>query len=731
GEAQFVVVELCEDVRIDTVQLANFEFFSGVFKDFSVSVARTYSMDKEDWTPAGTYRAKNIRGIQSFRPPMRDFYRFIRIDFHSHFGNEYYCPVSLLRVYGFTHLEQWKWEEWESGSQTKRGEAESGGRAIASAPTIVEDDVIVGLGESSESVVGAEENIGKMSEKSSEVVGTSLSAVTFTGEPTLMSGETRSSTTPPSETYDSSTVTHDPEVLSQDNLHSDTLSIISPDVDTGSSTPSVSSQALQNEPSFSASFVSLEPSHHSDSASGTAQNSSSSMSTTRSSQDQSSSSVPTIIPHESRSNLAVTSTGESIYHTIMTRLSLLEGNSTLILMYIEEQTRSMRDALRRLEEDVGRLEGIGKAQAQSIQKTVNEWERQRRRLEREHGELLTRVNYLTDEVMLEKRLGIAQLCLLLIVLFFLALTRGSRGEPLMAPSVSGRRDSLKEWGRRHLSGFSSGEWLRNESTIPTISSGEFIRSSVPVEQSEKVKFPTDRRSENGDRTPRRVSSMLVASPPTSRQRPPANMRIPHARQFVAHRPGTPTSANFAVYSHIPRASVAGVSTTHAIASGASGSGRPRLRRMSSHNSPGGMTYTVSMGGTVSPLSAKKWAKSAHLHEIRRSNTRSSMPKHGTEDVGREGVEETHGFRPGPGKNMTPEELERGCNRERDSARDWGGREPLSVSPLQNRSREDVLGSPWQPSVATTARARVIDLDNESESWVDTDVESSETGERSP
>jgi hypothetical protein len=63
-EPQFVVVELCEDIRIDTVQLANFEFFSGVFKDFRVSVAKTYTTETEEWTDAGTYRAKNIRGVQ-------------------------------------------------------------------------------------------------------------------------------------------------------------------------------------------------------------------------------------------------------------------------------------------------------------------------------------------------------------------------------------------------------------------------------------------------------------------------------------------------------------------------------------------------------------------------------------------------------------------------------------------------------------------------------------------
>ena len=61
---QFVIVELCEDIRIDTVQLANYEFFSGVFKDFEVSVAKQYTTDPKEWVHAGTYRAKNVRGVQ-------------------------------------------------------------------------------------------------------------------------------------------------------------------------------------------------------------------------------------------------------------------------------------------------------------------------------------------------------------------------------------------------------------------------------------------------------------------------------------------------------------------------------------------------------------------------------------------------------------------------------------------------------------------------------------------
>jgi Sad1 / UNC-like C-terminal len=68
-EKQFVVVELCDDIRLDTVQLANYEFFSGVFKDFSISVAKT-NTDAEGWTHGGTYRAKNVRGVQASGPPV-------------------------------------------------------------------------------------------------------------------------------------------------------------------------------------------------------------------------------------------------------------------------------------------------------------------------------------------------------------------------------------------------------------------------------------------------------------------------------------------------------------------------------------------------------------------------------------------------------------------------------------------------------------------------------------
>ena len=42
----------------------------------------------------------------------------------------------------------------------------------------------------------------------------------------------------------------------------------------------------------------------------------------------------------------------------MNRLTVLESNSSLAVRYVEDQTRHAREALKRLEKDVGRLESL-------------------------------------------------------------------------------------------------------------------------------------------------------------------------------------------------------------------------------------------------------------------------------------------------------------------------------------------------------------------------------------
>ncbi|CAG8459360.1 5098_t:CDS:2 [Paraglomus brasilianum] len=115
---KFVVVELCNDILIDTIVLANFEFFSSTFKHFRISANNEHPPRKErPWRLLGEYKAENTRELQVFK--VKDpllWARYIRIDFVSHYGRQFFCPVSLLRVYGVTMIEDYKRKEEEDSS---------------------------------------------------------------------------------------------------------------------------------------------------------------------------------------------------------------------------------------------------------------------------------------------------------------------------------------------------------------------------------------------------------------------------------------------------------------------------------------------------------------------------------------------------------------------------------------------------------------------------------------
>ncbi|CAG8615473.1 1727_t:CDS:2 [Paraglomus brasilianum] len=115
---KFVVVQLCNDILIDTIVLANFEFFSSTFKHIRISANNEHPPRKErPWRLLGEYKAGNTRDLQVFK--VKDpllWARYIRIDFVSHYGRQYYCPVSLLRVYGVTMIEDYRRKEEEDSS---------------------------------------------------------------------------------------------------------------------------------------------------------------------------------------------------------------------------------------------------------------------------------------------------------------------------------------------------------------------------------------------------------------------------------------------------------------------------------------------------------------------------------------------------------------------------------------------------------------------------------------
>lgn len=85
------------------IDLANFELFSSSPRDFSVSLSDRFP--SRDWRNVGHFTAQDERDIQSFNLDPHLFGKFVKVELHSHYGSEHYCPVSLFRVYGTSEFE--------------------------------------------------------------------------------------------------------------------------------------------------------------------------------------------------------------------------------------------------------------------------------------------------------------------------------------------------------------------------------------------------------------------------------------------------------------------------------------------------------------------------------------------------------------------------------------------------------------------------------------------------
>lgn len=255
---------------------------------------------------------------------MTGFYRFIRIDYHTHYSNEYYCPISLLRVYGLTHLEEWKWEIWEAESRAKR---EGLGEPSASLEVIAEEPLPV-------QAPASDKPEGK-------IQATTLDHVTSAP---LSSNDNSSTVKDNEQSLPSTSVS--PTTLAPFAWEQYAITTVNDAVHNDSPTGVVSTPTTSLSPS-STEIINITAS-------------SSNMSTSISTSTSSSSSLPVVsVTHQVHSPPPPPATGgESIYRTIMNRLTALEANHTLYVRYVEEQTNGVREMIRRLGEDVGRLDGI-------------------------------------------------------------------------------------------------------------------------------------------------------------------------------------------------------------------------------------------------------------------------------------------------------------------------------------------------------------------------------------
>lgn len=491
---KFLIVELSESILVETVAIANFEFFSSTFKEFRVSVSDRYPVKLDRWVDLGTFEARNSRDIQAFLvEDPRIWARYLRVEFLSHYGNEFYCPVSLLRVHGRTMIQDvLSMEELtraeDDNEDNPEDLSEGDGEILVpeAIAEVLEEEyrVTEGLREAEaalEELVKTAEAITSSQRtdplNSSQIIkvrqwlenvsieqittpwtrGESMLTKLFELYPTtdicLPSDAPASlATNVPGRLNDTSFLngsyqSHKPAApLNDASASSAPLGPTGVDVKEVTegdqlTKPPISSLSLESASTTSppkeprASQTMSTPGNI---ANGTSPSSSKSLNKTS----------PTFTLHSPQPT-----TQESFFKTVTKRLQLLEANSTLSLKYIEEQSKILRDAFtkvekRQLTKTTSFLENLNGTVLEELRKfsqqydqiwqsTVIELETQRDQSQREIAAVSTRLSMLAEELVFQKRMLIVQSVLLLLCLGLVIFSRNSPAGYLDVPIIQG------------------------------------------------------------------------------------------------------------------------------------------------------------------------------------------------------------------------------------------------------------------------------------------------------
>jgi hypothetical protein len=463
-ENKFLIIELCNDISIDTIVVANFEFFSSIFRTFRVSVSDKYPLKTDKWITLGTFEARNSRDIQAFLidNPMI-WARYVRFEFLTHYGSEFYCPLSLIRVHGTTMMEEYKHdiqaaileedgddEEPENirspvpeeslvpeavaqvlVDEKSRSEAERimqtsippDARATAF-PSVNENAVEVESDSAEERSSSGTSPNDKFRNLFISVERTCPTLVATKPAPTLLSDNKLVA----SSDFDTMNRTHTPGNTSSSSPVLDTTTPPS----TGTKVATPLSRALTSPIATLNSIPSMIQNNHNSTKGSISEKTKTS---TTSTQPQPAS--PTI--------------QESFFKSVQKRLQMLESNSSLSLQYIEEQSRALRDAFGKVEQKqmsktttfldylnvtvLNELRDFRQQYDQLWQSTVIELEIQREQYQQETLAINSRLAILADELIFQKRMSILQMVLILICLGLVLFSRGPVNNYMDIPIV--------------------------------------------------------------------------------------------------------------------------------------------------------------------------------------------------------------------------------------------------------------------------------------------------------
>jgi hypothetical protein len=514
-----------------------------MIKNFRVSVSDKYPVKIEKWKDIGTYEARNSREIQAFLIENPQIWaRYIRIEFLSHFGNEYYCPLSLVRVHGTRMLESWK--ETEGIGEDDDGDNGQGqGAEEQFVPDAVAD------------IVQKEERMNLQLKEAQAAIDDLIKTAEVIANDHLEANSTRLVAVnrsleniflqPPSSPWKK------PSLLDLlDGLDSIQMPDICPIADTPIVQPN--EQAIKDsnvalnatpdlaeastitiesaistttiEPSQSTGVIPKVDSTSSESSSKTS--GSSNIARNPSDVQESISSIAASVSNKpamtsqknkttgtSSAASSLPTIQESFFKAVSRRLQLLEANSTLSLKYIEEQSKILREAFSKVEKKqlqktttfldtlnstvLAELRVFRQQYDEIWQSTVISLESQREESRREILAISARLNILADEVVFQKRMSIVQSFLLLLCLGLVIFSRVSAAGQLDFPNIQSRARALG----------SPMSPLESPSESP-----EFRRTS-PMRDREQW-LDDDSRRELSDGSPIPLSRSREGSPPT-------------------------------------------------------------------------------------------------------------------------------------------------------------------------------------------------------------------------
>ncbi|XP_024531221.1 SUN domain-containing protein 4 [Selaginella moellendorffii] len=98
AKEKFVMVELAEEILVETFVIANYELYSSNPRELELLGSLSYPTS--GWRLLGKFEARNVGQPQRFILSKPEWARYLQLRILSHYGTEFYCTLSTFEVFG-------------------------------------------------------------------------------------------------------------------------------------------------------------------------------------------------------------------------------------------------------------------------------------------------------------------------------------------------------------------------------------------------------------------------------------------------------------------------------------------------------------------------------------------------------------------------------------------------------------------------------------------------------